>query len=74
MPLAAISKTLGHSNMQITERYSNVRIEAVNETLNKVFSVVDKGISPLEEKLRKLKSMFPDKTEEELLKVINLLK
>ena len=74
VPLAAISKTLGHSNMQITERYSNVRIEAVNETLNKVFSVVDKGISPLEEKLRKLKSMFPDKTEEELLKVINLLK
>lgn len=71
--LAAISKTLGHSNMQITERYANVKITAVEETLDKVFSVVDKGDNHVNDKLEKLKSLFPDKTEEELLKAINLL-
>ena len=73
VPLAAISKTLGHSNMQITERYSNVRIEAVNQTLSKVFNVVDKGLKPIDDKLKKLKNLFPDKTDAELLSVINIL-
>ena len=73
VPLAAISKTLGHSNMQITERYSNVRIEAVNETLDKVFSAVDKGEKLIDTKLKKLRNLFPDKTDEELLIVVKVL-
>jgi len=72
--LAAISKTLGHSNMQITERYSNVKIQAVKETLDKVFDVFDKNINKRNDKLEKLKILFPDKSENELLEVINILK
>ena len=72
--LAAISKTLGHSNMQITERYSNVKIQAVKETLDKVFDVFDKNKIKKNDKLEKLKTLFPDKSEDELLEVINILK
>lgn len=72
--LAAISKTLGHSNMQITERYSNVKIQAVKETLDKVFDVFDENKIKKNDKLEKLKTLFPDKSEDELLEVINILK
>lgn len=72
--LASISKTLGHSNMQITERYSNVKIQAVKETLDKVFDVFDENKIKKNDKLEKLKTLFPDKTDNELLEVINILK
>ncbi|MBD3843086.1 MAG: site-specific integrase [Campylobacterales bacterium] len=72
--LAAISKTLGHSNMQITERYSNVKIQAVKETLDKVFDVFDENKIKKNDKLEKLKTLFPDKSEDELQKVIDILK
>lgn len=72
--LAAISRTLGHSNMQITERYANVKITAVEETLGTVFNAVKQGNNPIDDKLEKLKSLFPDKTDEELLFILNILK
>ena len=39
--LELISKTLGHSNAQITQRYSNVKIQGVEDTLNTVFNVLN---------------------------------
>ena len=39
--LELISKTLGHSNAQITQRYSNVKIQGVEDTLNTVFNILN---------------------------------
>lgn len=60
--------------MQITERYSNVKIQAVKETLDKVFDVFDENKIKKNDKLEKLKYLFPDKSEDELQKVIDILK
>jgi succinylglutamate desuccinylase len=75
--LKAISETLGHSNTQVTERYSNVAIGMIEDTLNKVFDAIDNkkaNDTISNDKLDKLKLLFPDKTEEELNEVIDLLK
>jgi integrase len=75
--LKAISETLGHSNTQVTERYSNVAIDMVEDTLNKVFDAIDNKKTDnvvSNDKLEKLKILFPDKTEEQLNEVINLFK
>ena len=74
VPLAAVSKTLGHSNMQITERYSNVKIKVIGETLDTVFNAINKNSEKKNGKLEKLKSLFPNKTDEELQQIINILK
>lgn len=74
VPLAAISRTLGHSNMQITERYANVKITAIEETLGTVFNAVNKVDNSLDDKLKKMRNLFPDKTDDELNAIIKLLK
>ena len=75
VPLKAISKTLGHSNTQITERYSNVSIGMVKETLDTVFGTIKhKNInSSKNKKLEQLKALFPDKSDNELIKVLEIL-
>jgi integrase len=72
--LKAISKTLGHSNIQITERYSNISINMIEETLNTVFDTIENKPSNIEDKISKLKNLFPGKTTDELKKIIDLLK
>ena len=76
VPLKAISKTLGHSNTQITERYSNVSIDLVRETLDTVFDTIehkDMHNVSKSKKLEQLKALFPDKSNEELIKVLEIL-
>ena len=75
VPLKAISKTLGHSNTQITERYSNVSIGMVKETLDTVFGTIEhkNTNSSKNKKLEQLKALFPDKSDNELMKVLETL-
>ena len=72
--LYEVQTLLGHSSLKMTQRYANVKITAVEETLGTVFNAVKQGNNPIDDKLEKLKSLFPEKTEEELLVILNVLK
>ena len=58
----------------MTQRYAHLKITAVEEILGTVFNAVKQGNNPIDDKLKKLKSLFPEKTEEELLVILNVLK
>ena len=72
--LYEVQTLLGHSSLKMTQRYANVKITAVEETLGTVFNAVKQENNPIDDKLKKLKSLFPEKTEEELLVILNVLK
>lgn len=42
IPLELVAKTLGHSNIQVTQRYSNVSMKNITSTLDTVFNIFDK--------------------------------
>jgi hypothetical protein len=74
-----VGQLLGHKqNKTVTDRYGKINYYStgkyIDQMLDKMFSEVKNNSENLDEKIEIIKSLFPNKDENIILKIIELLK